>query len=249
MDLSRPYRSRSLEAKRVKQLAVASAEPAMRAAKQRRNDPAAQVLDGIEGRKNGPISEHIIALAASGKKCERAQRFAPFAQLLRLLIAKRARLLEDAPIITALHAVSRSLRDRVRDPEDWHVASHNAGRQFHSLLRHLFARYPMPRFFDSVWLAGDGREARVWQRWYVRVAQGEALRSMSDLPFSLTKRMQHHVMQAPDNLTMPQALRWGQAVGLGCTTRLADAIVASLLGSSCRTRPSGQRSCSSSAPT
>jgi len=77
--------------------------------------------------------------------------------------------------------------------------SKNLNVQFHSLLRHLFAKYPIPRFLDKVWFAGgDGIKV------FLRLAQ-----------------FQH----APDDLTIWQAIRWAQVLSLGGSHRLARLIL------------------------
>jgi hypothetical protein len=62
----------------------------------------------------------------------------------------------------------------------------------------------------------------------VQVGLGQSLRTLSDLPFPLTKRMAHFAMQAPSDLGLFSALRWGQVRGLDGTVRLADAVVGAL---------------------
>ncbi|WP_074203354.1 hypothetical protein [Parasphingorhabdus marina] len=44
--------------------------------------------------------------------------------------------------------------------------------------------------------------------------------------------MAHHFLQAPDNYSVEQALRWGQMKALGCADAAINAIAASRLGRS-----------------
>ena len=46
-------------------------------------------------------------------------------------------------------------------------------RQFHSLVRHLIARYDVPAFMNTAWLEGLAEAGVVHQRWFIHVAQGE----------------------------------------------------------------------------
>jgi len=97
--------------------------------------------------------------------------------------------------------------------------SKNLNVQFHSLLRHLFAKYPIPRFLDKVWFAGgDGIKV------FLRLAKGASVRQCG-LPFRLSKTMAHQFQHAPDDLTIWQAIRWAQVLSLGGSHRLARLIL------------------------
>jgi len=128
----------------------------------------------------------------------------------------------------ALVALAHRWRAWIRPVEEWRPRTHNVRRQFASLARHLLADYPVPTFMDSVWFMGIGAEAVRRQRWYIHVASGQNLRT-ADVPIPLTKRMAHHFMLAPNHLTVDQALRWGQVIGLGGSPRLAEAVTATRL--------------------
>lgn len=107
---------------------------------------------------------------------------------------------------------------------EWKPRSHNAGRQFASLLRHLFVKYnDVPSFFDAVWFSGRTKAAAEQRKWYLHVGKGQNIRNCQ-LPITLTKKMAHHFMRAPNNTTIEQALRWGQILGLGGDERLARAV-------------------------
>ena len=82
----------------------------------------------------------------------------------------------------ALLALSAHRRDWVRPLDAWRARSHNARRQFASLLRHLIARYEVPAFLDAAWLAGLTPEAVEHQAWYKHIASGRNIRTAEDLP-------------------------------------------------------------------
>ena len=113
----------------------------------------------------------------------------------------------------------------------WKPQTHNSRRQFASLARHLFAEWPVPAFMDSGWFLGNGRGAIQQQEWFLHVGRGQNIRT-ADLPLPYTKRMAHHFMQAPADLTVEAALRWGQIHGLGGSERLARAVLGTRLGTS-----------------
>lgn len=116
----------------------------------------------------------------------------------------------------------------VRQPEDWAAKSHNTHRQFSSLARHLFAKYDVPLFMDSAWLKDGNRDQRE-QEWFIHIGGGGNIRKAGKLPIPLTKMMAHHFLQAPDNYSITEAIRYGQVCGMGGSERLAEAVCGSPL--------------------
>ena len=131
--------------------------------------------------------------------------------------------------VDGLLAMARHSRSWIRAVADWKPLTHNARRQFSSLAHHLFAEWPVPAFFDSVWFLGNGRGAVRQQEWFLHVGRGQNIRT-ADLPLPYTKRMAHHFMQAPADCTVEAALRWGQIRGLGGSERLVRAVIGTRLG-------------------
>jgi hypothetical protein len=97
---------------------------------------------------------------------------------------------------------------------------------FRSLARHLFGLYEMPAFMDSAWDLPLGQEGFGQQAWYIRLGRGASLRSLNPVA-GLTRRMEHHARQAPDHFTIGQAMRYGEAMGLGAGEMLARQIAVS----------------------
>jgi len=149
-------------------------------------------------------------------------------RLLFMLADRRSELLREWEYIAMLIRVAEYYVFWRREPELWQPRSHNLQRQVSSLLRHLFADYPVPTFFDSAWLINT-RIDRFARRWFIHVGRGENLRTASALPFPMTKRMTHWVMQAPAEMSVAQALRWGQTRACGGNDRLARAVAGSRL--------------------
>lgn len=123
----------------------------------------------------------------------------------------------------ALAAISLFSGSWIRKPEDWSCKTYNVDRQFSSLVRHLFAKYKVPTFFDTVWFTK-------WTEWFVLIGQGINVRKIKNIPINLTKKMAHEMMKAPNDYTIEQALRWGQIQGLGGDERLIRAINSTKLG-------------------
>lgn len=148
---------------------------------------------------------------------------------LVLLCHERGNLLEgvDAPrFIAALVALSAHADRWVRAPETWVANSHNAWRQFRSLLRHLTSVYDVPAFMDSAWTEGLTATGGLHQGWYLHVAQGQNIRTAGGLPVPLTKRQAHLYLQAPHDFDILSGFRWAQILELGGDERLVRSVLA-----------------------
>ncbi|HZT42439.1 MAG TPA: PcfJ domain-containing protein [Chthonomonadaceae bacterium] len=180
--------------------------------------------------------QKIHQLFAGMKERPRAQE-----ALLRLLrLSKTGDLLSVEPAIAylgpqpgntfpdGLFRLALRHREWIRAPEDWKPELHNARRQFSALTRHLLARYDVPLFLDAAWFEGDNETARQHQQWFMHIGQGQNIRT-AELPVALTKKAAHHFLQAPRDITIVGALRWGQIHGMGGDEYLARAICGSRL--------------------
>src|SRR5262249_13247118 len=132
----------------------------------------------------------------------------------------------------ALLALAAHHKDWIRPLEHWRVTSHNTGRQFRSLLRHLIARYDIPAFMDMAWLEGLTSEGVKHQQWYQHIAQGRNIRTAEDLPIPLTKKQAHHFLRAPEDFDIPSAFRWAVIIDLGGDERLVRSILGTRIGTS-----------------
>ena len=137
----------------------------------------------------------------------------------------------DAPSFAdALLALSAHHRDWIRPLRDWRKPSHNVGRQFRSLVRHLIARCDVPTFLDATWLGGLTIDAVKQQGWYKHIASGRNIRTAPDLPIPLTKKQAHHFLRAPDDFDIPSAFRWAVIVDLGGDERMVRSILGTWVG-------------------
>jgi hypothetical protein len=114
----------------------------------------------------------------------------------------------------------------LRPIEDWKPQSHNTYRQFSSLFRHLFAKYPVPAFFDNAWF----NNVVPHQEWFIHVGEGHNIRTAKNLPLVLTSKMAHHMMHAPNDYEILAAMRWGQIQAMGGDERLVRGVLASRIG-------------------
>lgn len=127
--------------------------------------------------------------------------------------------------ITGRHA------DWIRPIEKWKPQTNNAHQMFASLLRHLFANYEVPRFFDCVWFLKPSKESRLMQKWYLNAGRGISIPSR-EFPIPYTRKMVHHFLQAPARFNIYQAIRYGQIVNMGGSQPQINEIVATRLGNS-----------------
>lgn len=131
------------------------------------------------------------------------------------------------PYVDALIKLNERRWQWVQPLESWRPNSHNARRQFSSLVRHLVARFPVPGFMDQAWfLAGRGTEH--YREWFVHLGNGKNIRT-ADMPIAFSKRMAHHFLLAPDDYSIEGAIRWGQVHALGGGARLTAALLGTRL--------------------
>ena len=137
--------------------------------------------------------------------------------------------------IDGMAALARHHAHWRRNPDRWRAEGHNPRRQFGSLARHLLAEYHVPAFFDTAFFLDPAEitaEASQQQAWFEHVGTGGNIRTAPGLPTTLTKRMAHEFMEAPDRYTVPEALRYGQIVGQDGSADLAEAVVATRIAES-----------------
>lgn len=201
--------------------------------------PACVVLDIIDGRpwkaraiRNNHLRQHCHVLARTFRSDPPTNPgLKPAMRDLLHAIIHRTQLLEtthpsEFQLIPALTRMAVYSGNWLRAPSDWAGATGMPITQLHSLIAHLFERYPMPVFFRNAWLVKG--ETRYLERdWYCRIAIGGSLRGAPGFPPSITTRALHLAMQAPDHLTIRQALRWGQLKAVGAADHPIREVLAS----------------------
>lgn len=175
--------------------------------------------------KTEPVLNRRVLSRAINSLSQRRAKFIGSA------ITQRSSSSSNCDTLLAIARVVQYCYRWARPLDEWRPKSKSTRRQFESLLQHLFAKYePMPTFFQQVWTSSDNSMGR-YRLWYVRVANGENLRKC-DLPIPYTRKMAHWFMRAPDSFTVPQALRFGQVIGLGGDQRIAQMIATTRLADS-----------------
>ena len=114
---------------------------------------------------------------------------------------------QAAYFVNGLLALAHYHAQLLREPETWEPPCQSPLRQFGSLATHLLANRPAPQFMALVWLQEPSEKARQQQKWFRHMALDCSIRG-TDIPYRLTKKMAFLFTQAPDHLTVDEALSW-----------------------------------------
>jgi hypothetical protein len=149
-------------------------------------------------------------------------------------LARHSHLLDRAHPLTGdlvpmLVRVSAYAAHWVRPPEDWQAPARSTPEaQWRDFLRHLFAAWPVPEFFDSAWqVRGD-----LWcleRDWFCHLGRGGSWRKAEGFPKSISRQAVHFALHAPAGLTVREALRHGQLAALGASAALEKEVLASAM--------------------
>ena len=89
-----------------------------------------------------------------------------------------------------------------------------------ALIRYMFAKYPVPSFLEQVFISEDRNLFDKYGSWYIAVAQGDSLYKTCTRDI-LTKKETHWLLQAPDKLSIKEAIWW--AKGMAINQNMGDA--------------------------
>ncbi len=104
--------------------------------------------------------------------------------------------------------------------------SRRPARVFDSLARHVLIRFPLPPALYRAVLktATEADEVNYPViNWFLHVAAGDNLSRAPGLPFEFTKKAAHFLEQAPETLSITQAMRWAQVRAMGGPVEAAQA--------------------------
>lgn len=136
----------------------------------------------------------------------------------------------DNPFLFAFAQMADRHELWLRDPANYRPGSQDAQEQFTALARHLFARYAPPAFLEQAWFERDPRKSRCHQGWYIQLGIGHSPRRLTGLPIRLSARAAHLLPEVPPQHTVEQGLRWAQLRAVGASPALANALLATHIG-------------------
>lgn len=148
----------------------------------------------------------------------------------QLLLANRS---AGPNFLCALGLLAGQQRSWVREPAAFRPKCWKPERAFGELARHLLALYPVPRFLDGLFLRPCPQTPA---HWFAHLATGGSPVELPGLTLPLTRRMGYCFLHPPEEVTVLQALRYGQMRGLGEDVQLADAVCRSFLGNQVESR-------------
>ncbi|GAA5141605.1 hypothetical protein GCM10023213_26040 [Prosthecobacter algae] len=181
--------------------------------------------------RNNCLRQHAHALA----RCFRRQDLRALKQTcIRLvtILETRSRVFHEihptelalVPALTRLSAYE----DRwLQAPEDWQPRPQDdAASQWADFLRHLLARYPVPRFMDAAWLVKGPLEHFERDCWCA-LGFGQSLRKVPGFPASVSNRVLHLTLGRQESASLPLAIWETQMDLLQATSALRRAVLAS----------------------
>jgi len=145
--------------------------------------------------------------------------------LVHLYEQKCFALLRNYNCVQVLHNISCFGDRLVRPVETWERQPGSEFEQLRSIVRHCFAAYDTPVFLERAFLLSQ----KLYMLWYVQIGKGRSVKELSQMPIELTNKMAHHFRNAPNYLSVAQALRFSQAMGFGATVDTAISLAFSRL--------------------
>ncbi len=147
-----------------------------------------------------------------GKKNENARKL--FHEILQHLVEERCtELIGSNEYLSVIFLIVQFSSHFVNEPFTWKKNSHNVRKQMSSLLRHCFAKYSIPAFFDQVWYRGSDDERLT----YIEIGAGVNIRKCTHKLFPFSKKVGHFFMQAPEHYTLQEAFIYAELKSLGAS--------------------------------
>ncbi len=191
-------------------------------AREPRTELARQICRGFNRDESGGHVAQSVARCVARFDDDAVARVA--LHLMLALEEKGSAIVVHDRLVSGVFRLAQFRGQWLRSLSAWTPPQTGANEQFRTLVRHLLARYPVPGWLEHVWLT-DCEPIEGARRWYLHVGRGGNLSKAPGLPLTVSKRAAHFAMEAPDDLTITQALRWGQFRALGVIAELTTAVV------------------------
>jgi len=179
------------------------------------------IYSGSIPTRNFPSSSGAYELDGIFRSSKSSENKTDFLRFLTFLSKKGVNMLDDGLAVRALSLMHQFKRDWVRDVSTWNRNTYNLDRQIKSIGRHLFCKYPIPKFMDNIWFKSSNWDFPL----YLHLGKGESPRTFDALPVPITKRESHYFQLAPDDYTPMEAILWGKVLSFGGDERLVRAFM------------------------
>ena len=150
--------------------------------------------------------KNVLAFVTKSK-----HRFALKEILTSLIKQDRFGMLQNSNFMNAIGRMAQFEDKFLNNPADFCIEAAEPPKEFEQLLSFLLVKYPVPVFLKSAFFQNHLKI----RKWFVAIAQGESLRELEGLPFSLSKKAAPFVWEAPEHLNPFQAFRYAQIRGFG----------------------------------
>lgn len=160
--------------------------------------------------RNNNLRQHGHRLACCFKRGKFMDLKEVCAPLFRVL-ETRSRVFHDIhpkelPLVEAVLRLGIYQTCWLCAPEDWWPDENQCAQdQWADFLRHLMARYPVPAFMDSAWIA-RGTLRHFERHCWCALARGESLRSVDAFPKSISRRVLHLALASECDGSLPMAI-------------------------------------------
>ena len=138
---------------------------------------------------------------------------------------------QDVAAVRALVRIARYRASWKSSPCLWRNTGRGLYGSLGSLTSHLFGSYPAPPILVPVWLLpDDGVRPAMLRWWFIQHVRGLPFRKVSGLSIPMTRKMEHLFLASPPHLSVIEAVRRAEVLGLGGSDALAEAVLATRLG-------------------
>jgi len=136
-------------------------------------------------------------------------------------------LMSDENMIQAVFNIFQFRAQWRKDIFKWRPVEQNSSFQLIELANYLFCKYEVPAFlYKAFYETGT----TIFISWFIHLSAGGKVKEMKNIPIPFTQKMGHYFIQAPEKMSVIEALRWAQVRGCGGDEKLAERVAYSWIG-------------------
>lgn len=180
---------------------------------------------------NNCLRQHCHALARSFRRSD-LEGLKTLCARIFTVVETRSRILHEIhpneiAVVSAVARLGAYAECWLREPEDWRPrAEDDAQVQWMHLLRHLLAKYEVPRFLDSAWLV-KGSLLHFERDCWCALGFGRSLREVKGFPQSVSNRVLHQALVSNKGASLAEAVWHAQLQQMRASPVLHDAVMSS----------------------